>query len=218
MANQDPSNLPPQQTNLQGSTNARPATRNEVAYRNGYVQGQNAKDRNLAAEERLAHERARYDLQASRDNENAARGLLLGIFVMALLGLVGGALFLFNQREENNLPTIIPVPQNNQPQNQAAPPSPKQETTIIERTIDRTQEVIPVPAPQPQQPAEQPAPQAPNIDINIPNPVQQSGGEAQQPAEAPAPANEAPAAEQQSAPESPSSPAPATAPEPAPAN
>ncbi len=172
----------------------------------------------MTEEQRLAYERARYNNLQSRDNENAARGLLVGIFVMALLGLVGGALFLFNQREENNLPTIIPVPQNNQPQNQAAPPSPQQETTIIERTIDRTQEVIPVPAPQPQQPAAQPAPQAPNIDINVPNPVQQSGGEAQQPAEAPASEAPAPQAEQQSEPEAADSPAPATAPEPAPAN
>lgn len=141
---------------------------NPNAYRDGYVEG------------RVTENHYQEEVLAERDNENAGRGLLLGILLTSLAALTAGVIWYYNQRNDDVAPTIV-VP-NSQP---APSPSPeaKRETTIIEKTRDVP---VPVVVPQQQAPAPQaPAPQAPAPDINIsvPNSVTQP------------PAQEAPATE-----------------------
>lgn len=131
---------------------------NEVPYRDGYVNGQ------------IAERRLREQDRVIRDNDNAARGLLLGIVVTSLLGLIIGTLFFLN-REEAPVPVAPVIVPSASPEPAASQaPAPRQETTIIERTVDR---VVPVPqtrvVPVPQQ--QSPAP-APNVNINVPSSTQ----------------------------------------------
>lgn len=132
---------------------------NPNAYRDGYVEG------------RVTENHYQEEVLAERDNENAGRGLLVGILLTSLAALTAGAIWYYNQRNDADVPTTIVVP-NSQP---APSPSPeaKRETTIIEKTRDVP---VPVVVPQQQAPAPQaPAPQAPAPDINIsvPNSVTQ---------------------------------------------
>ncbi len=110
---------------LDDSINARPVTRSEVAYRDGYVRGQMA-------------EKRWQNTQRARDNNNTIGGILLGILLAASAGL---AAIVFYSLNYSNEPTSNP--QVTEPSNS------EQETTIIERTIERTQEIIPVPQEQP---------------------------------------------------------------------
>ncbi|MCC5607913.1 hypothetical protein LC612_14230 [Nostoc sp. CHAB 5834] len=75
---------------------------NPNSYTNGYVQGRNT-ERNYQ----------QADL-AERDNNNASRGLLLGIIITSLLGLVVGGVWYFNQQNnaavDNIVPIAVPVP------------------------------------------------------------------------------------------------------------
>ncbi len=142
------------------------------SYQNGYLNGQTS-ERNFQ-EQTLVE----------RDNENAGRGLLIGILLTALAALTGGALWYFNQRDQavdNTVtPTVLPVPIN------SASPSPspvetqapQPQTKIIERTkevpvpvektVEKTKEV-PVFIPVPQQKAAPAAsPATPNINITVP--------------------------------------------------
>lgn len=128
-----------------------------TAYRDGYANGR-------YAEHRVQEE----DLRA-RDNDNAARGLLLGILLTSLAGLIMGLLFLVTQRNQTPVPVSSPsVAPTSAPANQA----PNRETTIIERT---TTDVIPVPQPTVVQPADgggDVAPDATQTDPTQPAPTQ----------------------------------------------
>jgi hypothetical protein len=136
-------------------------TVDDPAYRDGYVSGQ------------VTERESREENQIVRDNDNAARGLLLGVILTSVLGLIIGTLFFLNQRQEAPAP-IAPVIVPNRSAAPAASPSPspttKTETRIIER--DRV-----VPVPQPQSPAPQaPAPTvnvapppAPNVNVTVPS-------------------------------------------------
>jgi cytoskeletal protein RodZ len=118
-------------------------------------------------ERRLDEERL-----VARENNSAASGLLVGLLIAALLGLAGAAFYFMNQRQESPTQILpIPVPNNSQPQSQ--PQSQDKNTTIIDRTIQKTREVVPVP--QQQAPAsQQTAPKAPDININVPSPTNQA--------------------------------------------
>ncbi|HEY9693095.1 MAG TPA: hypothetical protein V6D15_12865 [Oculatellaceae cyanobacterium] len=118
-------------------------------------------------ERRLDEER-----YVARENNSAAGGVLLGITIAALIGLAGAAFYFMNQRQESPTQILpIPVPNNSQPQSQ--PRTQDKNTTIIDRTIQKTREVVPVP--QQQAPAsQQTAPKAPDININVPNPTNQA--------------------------------------------
>lgn len=145
---------------------------NPNAYRDGYVEG------------RVTENHYQEEVLAERDNENAGRGLLLGILLTSLAALTAGAIWYYNQRNDDVPPTIV-IP-NSQP---APSPSPeaKRETTIIEKTRDVP---VPVVVPQQQAPAPQaPAPQAPAPDINIsvPNSVTQPPATQEAPATQSAP-------------------------------
>ena len=106
-----------------------------IAYRDGYVQG------------RVSEQRIREEQQIARDNENAARGLLVGILFTGLAALTVGAIFLLNQR--NQPPVII--------QRQAPVASPSPSPQVRDRIIERDR-LIPVPQPQP-----------PQVNITVPN-------------------------------------------------
>lgn len=135
----------------------------------GYVEGR--VDENLHQGEVLAE----------RDDENASRGLLIGILLTSLAALTAGAIWYFNRNDADPVPTIV-IP-NSQP---APSPSPeaKQETTIIERTRDVP---VPVVVPQQQAPAPQAPAPAPAPDIKIDNSVTQPPAAQEAPATQPAP-------------------------------
>lgn len=147
-------------TNVQRTTetvNNNTTQQTANSYRNGYMQG------------RVSERRHQEDLLVQRDNDNAGRGLLVGILLTSLIGLTVGAVWLVNQTNKEATqvtpPVIIP---NSQPDRDSSPkarPAPQKET-IIERTRDV---LVPVPQPQapspaPQQQAPSPAPQQ-NINI-----------------------------------------------------
>lgn len=120
------------------------------SYQTGYINGQ-------------VSERRQEENLIERDNDNAARGLLLGILLTALAALGGGAIWFFNQSNESPTPVapvVVPVP-NNKPDTKLSPQAGKapEKTTIIERT----KEVL-VPVPQ----LASPSPAA------VPNPASQS--------------------------------------------
>ncbi|MEG4860018.1 hypothetical protein QUB75_21185 [Microcoleus sp. K1-B6] len=154
----------------------------EAAHHQGYVQGQ------------MAENHRQLGVQEVRDNENAGRGLLLGILLASLTGLVLGSVYYFNRGEEAPTPAsapVIVVPKANQP---SATPAPtrtiEREKTIIEKVVpvqpSPAQNATPTPQPSPAQQAT-PAPQAnpsPNINITIPN-SQQQDAPAQQAAPVP---------------------------------
>ncbi|HEY9613740.1 hypothetical protein [Allocoleopsis sp.] len=120
-----------------------------VSYEDGYVHGR-------AAERSVENEH-----QDVRAENSAARGLILGFLLTSLVGLVVGAIFYFNQREESPTPVLVPVPSTPQQQNR--------ETKIIEKTTERTQS-----APSTnQQPAAGSQQRQPDIKIIVPNSGQQ---------------------------------------------
>jgi hypothetical protein len=148
---------------------------NPVSYRDGYVHGR-------VSEQRLLEE----ELEV-RDNDNAARGLIMGIILATLVGLGLAALFFWNRQQEAPIPVVVPIP--------SASPTPAasqqpNRTTVIERQVEqRVPVVVPqqqapdikVIAPQQQAPAPSPAQQsapAQNTIINVtpPAPTQTGSG------------------------------------------
>ncbi|WP_035985924.1 hypothetical protein [Leptolyngbya sp. KIOST-1] len=139
---------------FESSINTRPVTNDEVAYRNGYVRGKSAEqleqERRRATEARIYEENARL-----RSDNGVSAGLILGLALAALAAVIGGLIYVYS--EETNPGAVTPTPE-------ATSPEPAtNETTIIERTIERTQEVIPSPAPV----------QTPevNVELNTPAPA-----------------------------------------------
>ncbi|MFB2839010.1 hypothetical protein [Floridanema evergladense] len=130
-------------------------------YRDGYVHG------------RVAEHRYNESRQVDRDNNNAARGLILGLVMSSLLAIPAIAYYLWNR--QNQEPVVTPAPVV------VPSASPQPQPTIIqrERVIERNPEVRVVPVPQGQTPTtpapniniEQPAstPQpTPNVNITVP--------------------------------------------------
>ncbi|HEY9693096.1 MAG TPA: hypothetical protein V6D15_12870 [Oculatellaceae cyanobacterium] len=122
-----------------------------TSYRDGYVHG------------RVSERRRQDEVLEVRDNNNAARGLLIGISIASLLGLGLAALFFWNQRQEE-APTQIIVPQSVSPSPSPQSAETQNRTTVIERQVEQVPQVIRVP----QQPASAPTQSAPKININVP--------------------------------------------------
>ncbi|WP_292874733.1 hypothetical protein [Nostoc sp. NMS1] len=123
------------------------STANPNSYTSGYVQGRNTE---------RSYQQA--DL-TERDNENASRGLLLGIIVTSLVSLIVAGVWYFNQRNnavDTTVPVLVPVPSNSSP-------TPQPQTKIIEKIRE-----VPVPVPVPQQVTPPSAPRQPDINITIP--------------------------------------------------
>ncbi|MGB3310723.1 MAG: hypothetical protein WBG32_10770 [Nodosilinea sp.] len=156
-------NTDPRNQEFDASINARPVTNDEIAYRDGYVRGKSAEqleqERRRAAEARLYEENARL-----KADSGASAGLILGLALAALAAVVGGLIYVY--LDDTAPDTAVPTPE-------AVTPEPANETTIIERTVERTQEVIPAPS----------SAQPPDINVELNTP---------EPAPAPAPAPAAP--------------------------
>src|SRR6478672_704000 len=129
-----------------------------VSYEEGYLNG------------RSSERRLQEDSYIARENNNAASGLVLGLAIAALVGIAGGAFIYMNQRQDSPRQQILPIPVPNSSQPQSQPKTTQKDTTIIERTVNKTKEVIPVP----QQPAPAPQQKAPEININVPSPAQET--------------------------------------------
>jgi len=127
--------------------NADPAR--ATSYRDGYVHG------------RVAESRIEEDRLEVRDNNNAARGLFIGIVLTSLLGITLAALYYWNQRQQVEPAIVVPVPTSPAP---AANQQPNRQTTVIERQVDQVPQVVPVP----QQPATAPQQSAPKINVTVP--------------------------------------------------
>lgn len=142
-------------TNVTRTTETVNNRSNPSSYQDGYVHG-------------LSERRYQQERLAERDNDNAARGLLLGIVLTTLAALTAGTLWFLNQRNEAPVPVTPLVVPNSQPDPKPSPEAnqaPEKQTTIIERT----KEVL-VPVPQQQEPAPQaptPAP-APDTNTSVP--------------------------------------------------
>ncbi|MBW4561449.1 MAG: hypothetical protein KME32_09885 [Mojavia pulchra JT2-VF2] len=128
------------------------STSNSNSYGSGYVQGRNTE---------RSYQQANL---AERDNSNTANGLLLGVILTSLVSLLVGALWYFNQGNneavDNAVPLVVPVPTNASP-SPTPTQSPQPQTTIIERTKE-------IPIPIPQQVPSVSAPSQPNINITLP--------------------------------------------------
>lgn len=176
LQNRNPNNreVPPQQDGQVHHNSIPPKVDPEkaISYRDGYVHG------------RVSEHRVQEEGLEVRDNNNAARGLLIGIALTSLLGLTLGAIFFLNlnnqrQQEEYTAPPVV-VPSAVTPASPSpAAAQPRQETQVIERTRTIEKPVL-VPVPQVQSPAPQKAPQ---VNITVPPAARQ------QPAAAPAPQN-----------------------------
>ncbi len=153
--------------NVQANVQGRPATREEVAYRDGYVNGRTIEERQQY-NHRTA-ERIRTEQNArTREANSASAGLLTGL-LLALLAIGAGGLVYYLTQDSEPATTEAPV---------KTPV--ERETTIIERTVENTREVV-RDAPD----VELPDVQMPDVNIQVPETA---------PAET-APAETAPAAE-----------------------
>ncbi|BAZ38194.1 hypothetical protein NIES4101_41300 [Calothrix sp. NIES-4101] len=161
--------------NTHTTLNQTPQTNSSSSYRQGYANGR-------------AVERDREENLAIRDNENVAGGFIFGLLLTTAL-VLGGGLFWYLNRDNNNVntttPTVAPNSQNStvSPQPTSVPTN---KTTIIERIqqvpvpVERTKEVpVVVPVPVPQQKAPQPQPTtaptpAPNPSASSPSATKQA--------------------------------------------
>lgn len=78
---------------------------NKLAYRDGYIHGQ-VDEHEIQKKNRII-----------RDNNSAAKGLLIGIGITAILGMLGAAIFLVTHANQNTTPPVetAPVPTSPQP-------------------------------------------------------------------------------------------------------
>lgn len=137
---QNPDNtVPTQVTQTTETVHHHTPQPNNVVYRDGYLQG------------RVSEQQLNEANQTARDNENAARGLLIGIIFTGLAALVIGAVFLLNQRSQT--PVLIQRITPSASPSPSPSPSPQGRDRIIER--DR---IVPVPQTQP-----------PQVNIAVPN-------------------------------------------------
>jgi cytoskeletal protein RodZ len=148
--------LIPMSNQMRREPNSNRNLSDEVSYQQGYQTGKDS--------ERLLQQEA----YAAREENSAASGLMIGFALVTLAALAGGTIYFLNARNEPAQQTapstqVAPVPNNSQS------PSSNKQTTIIERTIEKTQKAVPVP----QQPTKAPEAPAPNINIQLPTPQQQ---------------------------------------------
>ncbi|MBW4518791.1 MAG: hypothetical protein KME16_03695 [Scytolyngbya sp. HA4215-MV1] len=120
-------------------TNPSPNLR-ATSYHNGYFQGR-------LSEQRLSEETAKI-----RENDGAARGLMIGILLTALTGLVVGGAFWVSQQNQTPVPTVSPV---TVPAPTSSTQPSQNKTTIIERTTERV-------------PVQQDPVAVPNVNITVP--------------------------------------------------
>lgn len=127
-------------------------------YRDGYTHG------------RMAERRYQEDNLTVRDNNNAARGLLIGIILTSVAGLGAGLYYVLAQA--NNQPAPAPTIVTPASPRATVSPSPIPERTTIqrERTIETVPQVVPVPS----ETQTSPSPSS-DININVPPTYVQPG-------------------------------------------
>ena len=164
----------PSNENLDG-VHGRPATPEEIAQRDGYVQGRNDENyaqRNLRDQERVVTQ--------ARANDSAASGMVFGLLI-ALLAAGVGAAFFFLSGDRTPAPVAVPQIEKEKVT--------EKETTIIEKQA---------PAPAVSLPDVQvDVPEVEVPDINIQNEAPEPAAQeppAPEPAAQEAPAEAAPAA------------------------
>ena len=108
--------------NRLGGVRGRSATSEEIAQRNGYVQGRS--DEYAAQNQMRAQERA---IAQKRSDSSAANGLLAGFLIAALAAGVGAALYFLTG--DRTTPNPVAVPQTEKETVR------EKETTIIEREV-----------------------------------------------------------------------------------
>ncbi|MEA5448928.1 hypothetical protein VB780_10140 [Leptolyngbya sp. CCNP1308] len=149
-------NTDPRNRDFETSINTRPATSDEIAYRDGYIRGKSAEqleyERRRAAEARMHEENARL-----RADNGVSTGLILGLVLAAVAAVVGGIVYVSST---DGVGTVAPTPEATTPE--ATTPEPANETTVIERTIERTQEVVPAPS----------TVEPPEINVELNNPLE----------------------------------------------
>lgn len=109
----------PSDQGLEG-VRGREATREEVARRDGYVQGRS--DENYAQGTMRTQERM---IAQERANDSAASGLLIGLLVALLAAGAGAALYFLTGDRTNVVPVSVPQVEKET----------TRETTIIEREV-----------------------------------------------------------------------------------
>lgn len=143
--------------NLQNEIHSRKATPDEIAYRDGYVEGQSS-ERSQALRDQYAREqyaRDQYAREQIRESNGVANGMLIGLSLAVIAGLVASAIYFVNRSESPAPQTPVTAPASPQPQ--------QRNTTIIERTIERTREATPD--------VQVPDVQVPDVQINVPEPA-----------------------------------------------
>lgn len=169
-------NIGPGDRDFENSVKTRSANDREVAYRNGYANG---KVTEQIQRDRQVQQAQLYEENARLRNDNGASlGLVIGMLLAATAVVVGAIVYM--DSGAGNQGAVTPTA----PTPEATTPPPAPETTVIERTIERTQEVVPTPVPvQPPQvnvevtppPVEQvspaPAPVAPPSPVSEPAPA-----------------------------------------------
>lgn len=163
----------------------------------GHVAGRKVESDRLFVEE-----------QRARDNDSAARGMLIGIVIASLLGLGVLAWYFLTQRNPEPVPQII-IPESTSPSPQAPPPPPEVNITVpstqpsqAPASPPEVDNNITIPSPQQSQ-APETAPEI-NNNITVPSASPQS----------PSSESEAPATD--TAPTSPNDTAPTSSPSTAP--
>jgi hypothetical protein len=130
--NSDPNSRPLSDETI----NTRPATPDEVAYRNGYTEAQQ-------------RERIQENIRQTRENNSAATGIVIGVILASIVGLTLATLALLSGDRQPDPPTGVPSP--TQPQTTTPPQNQTTErTTIIERAPQpapqQTEIIVPSPA------------------------------------------------------------------------
>lgn len=152
------------------------------SYGRGYIHGQ--------AAERSTRRRI-----VQQNEDNTARGLLLGSLLAIIAILTGGFIWYINQQNDSDVLPVAPIiiPNGENPESSPSPspitePQTRQESTSETTIIEKVREV-PIPVPVPQQTATEPqtsqpqtsqpqSSQQPQTEINI-NPVTPETSEAE---------------------------------------
>ncbi|MBD2306096.1 hypothetical protein H6G17_11285 [Chroococcidiopsis sp. FACHB-1243] len=132
-----------QDANGNTHVNVTKTTESNDSYQHGYVHGRVA--------ERSTQERA----STVRDNENAARGLLLGILLTTIAALSTGVIWYLNQSPQASTstpqPVLVPVPSDKPNTESSTVDRSSEKQTIIERIKEVPVPVLQSPASTPQQ-------------------------------------------------------------------
>jgi hypothetical protein len=103
---------------IRTDANGRPLTPEEISYQDGYTQGRGTEDE------------IQYQRERAAENSGAASGLVIGGILATLIGL-GTAYYYWGQ------PAPAPTTIINNPPS-PAPAAPQKQTTIIDRTVEKT--------------------------------------------------------------------------------